>query len=384
MQTLSYIIWNANPKIFPNGLFGWQLPIVWYGLLFAFGFLLSQQILFYIHKKEGKPEKDVETLTIYMVVATIIGARLGHVLFYETSTLWENPLDVINFWDGGFRGLASHGGAIGIFIALWTYANYEIKIKVLRLKVSIKKQKRKNQSFLQVLDRIAIVTALTGCLIRFGNFTNSEIIGKPIEGNSGVVFARSFTDHLKPSNRAIESITYASREADNDENGNVPININVQFKRGTQEAVVRSTIENTAKGTFNQSYIQRHFAQDTGKPLDYTLSESDGKTIATISTFAISRHPAQLYESISCLVIFLILMFVWSRKKLETPKGLLFGLFLTLIFGLRFLYEYIKENQVAFEDDLPLNMGQILSIPLVIVGLIIIFRVRKQATPSSE
>ena len=166
MNMISYIIWNGSPEIFSIGSFALR----WYGLLFALGFLISQQLLYYIHRKEGKPEKDVETLTIYMVVATIIGARLGHVIFYQPDMIWTDPLGVFlpfqfspSFKFTGLQGLASHGGALGIFFALWLYS----------------RKKKPGQSYLQILDRIAILVALTGCLIRFGNFFNSEIIGKP-------------------------------------------------------------------------------------------------------------------------------------------------------------------------------------------------------------
>src|SRR5688572_13361482 len=124
MANLMYIIWNGSPEIFSIGSFSLR----WYGLLFALGFLISQQILYYIYKQEGKPEKDVETLTIYMVVATIIGARLGHVIFYQPELIWEEPWSIflpIEFNPlrfTGLRGLASHGATIGILTALWLYA----------------------------------------------------------------------------------------------------------------------------------------------------------------------------------------------------------------------------------------------------------------------
>src|SRR6187402_3608908 len=124
MAILDFIIWNGSPEIFAFKSFALR----WYGLLFAMGFLISQQILYYIYNKEGKPEKDVETLTIYMVVATIVGARLGHVIFYQPEIIWEDPLGIFlpfefsPFKFTGLQGLASHGAAIGIFLALWLYS----------------------------------------------------------------------------------------------------------------------------------------------------------------------------------------------------------------------------------------------------------------------
>jgi prolipoprotein diacylglyceryl transferase len=178
-MNFSFIIWNASPEIFSYG----QLALRWYGLLFALGFLVSQQILYYMHKKEGKPEKEVDTLTIVMVIATILGARLGHVIFYQPEILWENPLGVLlpfefspKFRFTGLQGLASHGGAIGILLALWWYA------------------RKKKLSYLHVLDRIVILVALTGAFIRLGNYFNSEIIGKPTNSPIGVVLANNFME----------------------------------------------------------------------------------------------------------------------------------------------------------------------------------------------
>src|SRR5882672_4463503 len=121
----NYIIWNGSPEIFT---IGW-ITLRWYGLLFALGFLISQQILYYMHKQEGKPERDVETLTIYMVVSTIIGARLGHIIFYEPDMIWEDPMSIFlpfrfspEFQFTGLQGLASHGAAVGILFGLWLYS----------------------------------------------------------------------------------------------------------------------------------------------------------------------------------------------------------------------------------------------------------------------
>src|SRR6186713_372055 len=174
MSMLTYIIWNGSPEIFSYGSFSLR----WYGLFFALGFLISQQFMYYFYKKEGKPEKDVDTLTIYMVIATIIGARLGHVIFYQPEIIFKNPISIflpfeVNpFRFTGLQGLASHGGAIGILFALWLYA----------------RKNKPGQSYLQVVDRIVVVVALTGALIRFGNYFNAEIIGKPTDKPWGVVF----------------------------------------------------------------------------------------------------------------------------------------------------------------------------------------------------
>ena len=192
MTLLSFIIWSANPEIFPN--ISW-IPVRWYGLLFAIAFIIGQQIYFYFYKQEGKPEKDVETLTIYIVIGTILGARLGHVLFYEPDRFLANPLEILKIWKGG---LASHGAAAGIILCVLVYSNYLIRIGLSEFK--IKRKKREGQGFLYIMDRIVIVVALGGAFIRFGNFMNSEIIGKPTTSDNGVVFARDVIDRLKYEN----------------------------------------------------------------------------------------------------------------------------------------------------------------------------------------
>jgi prolipoprotein diacylglyceryl transferase len=262
LSFLQYIIWDVSPEILDTEYFS----IRWYGLLFALGFLIGQQILIHIFRKEGKPESDVETLTVYMVLATIIGARLGHCLFYEPEYYLSNPLEILKIWKGG---LASHGATIGILFALWLYA-----------------RKKKDQSYLWVVDRIVITVALAGCCIRLGNLMNSEIIGLP-----------------------------------------------------------------------------------TDVPWAFVFTAVDQQP----------RHPAQLYEAISCLILFFFLFWYWKLKKEKTPEGSLLGIFLIYIFGLRFFYEFLKEDQVAFEKDLVLNMGQWLSIPAVIAGIIVLLIANRNA-----
>jgi phosphatidylglycerol:prolipoprotein diacylglycerol transferase len=265
---ISYIIWDVNPEIFtiPEIAGFGPFPVRWYGLLFAAGFLIGQQIMMHIFKKEGKPQEDIDALTLYMVISTVLGARIGHFLFYQPEVLFKNPLDVIM---PPYAGLASHGAIIGIITGLLLYS---------------RSRASSGQTFLWVADRIVIVVALTGCFIRFGNLMNHEIVGKLTDVPWGFIF-----------------------------------------------------MQNT------------EFSQNP-------------------------RHPAQLYESISCLVLFFILYALWNKYKTKTPRGLLVGVFFVWVFTLRFLYEFLKENQEAFEADYALNMGQILSIPAVILGLFFIIK----------
>lgn len=371
MTYLSYIIWNGSPEILSLGSFSLR----WYGLLFALGFLISQQILYYIFKQEGKPEKDVDTLTIYMIVATILGARLGHVIFYQPELFLENPLSIIlpfefspSFRFTGLQGLASHGAAIGILTALWLYG----------------RKGKPGQNYFQILDRIVILVALTGALIRLGNYFNSEIIGKPTESNYGVVFASNVTD-LIVSDGYVEEVEYVAIDTVTAKSSYKPVKMLLTFRK--DGSYTEEQLNNYLGGrvqsmlSFNTG-IAEHVYQEG--PLRYRLGKEGDHFEAVVYTNLIPRHPSQLYESISCVFLFAFLFWLWNRKKNDLAQGTLFGIFLIVCFGLRFVYEFLKENQVAFEDELPLNMGQILSIPLVIAGVIILVRaVSKSKTKSA-
>lgn len=371
MSLFSYVIWNASPEIFS---FGW-FSLRWYGLLFAAGFLLSQQVLYYIFRKEGKPESDVDSLTIYMVVATILGARLGHVIFYQPELFTQDPLSIIlpfefsPFRFTGLQGLASHGGAFGILFALWLYS----------------RKKKPGQNYLQVLDRIVIVVAITGALIRLGNFFNSEIIGLPSNNPLSVVFVNRVTESIE--GKKDSPVQYVKVERNNElpegAHGRVPIYIYVVFKPGVEQSKAKTYMETDVQYFVN---YYDEYIDNQGSVLKYKADmDGEGNYIARVSTFGIARHPAQLYESISCVVLFLILFLIWNRKKENTPTGLIFGVFMIMLWGLRFVYEFLKEDQVAFEEGMKLNMGQILSIPLFIAGvLILIWALRNKATETNS
>jgi phosphatidylglycerol:prolipoprotein diacylglycerol transferase len=264
MSILNYITWNVSDVIFQ-----FDLPVLgtvalrWYGLLFASGFVLGQIILTRMYRAEKVDERWVDVITLYMIVGTVVGARLGHCLFYEPEIYLKDPIRILKVWEGG---LASHGATIGILLALYLYS------------------RKFRFDYLWVLDRIVIVVALGGALIRLGNLMNSEIVGKATDVPWAFIFMRN-----------------------------------------------------------------HEFAQ-------------------------VPRHPAQLYESISSFIIFLSLLFLWRQRKQFTPRGRIFGLFVVVLFSLRFLYEFLKEPQVGFEESMALNMGQILSIPLILAGLYILIR----------
>ena len=254
---LQFIQWNISPTIFSIG----PVSVRWYGLLFAMSFVVGYFIMLRIFRKENIPEPLLDQLSMYMLIATVVGARLGHVLFYEPASYLAHPLDILKIWEGG---LASHGAAIGIIAALYLFS------------------RKTRQPFLWVIDRIVIVVALSGLFIRTGNLFNSEIYGNVTTLPWGFIFERA------------------------------------------------------------------------------------GETLP--------RHPTQIYEGLCYLGIFFFLLWYYFRKDGKPRPGFLFGFFLVTLFTARVIIEFLKEPQMNFENSMPLNMGQLLSIPFIIAGIVILAR----------
>jgi phosphatidylglycerol---prolipoprotein diacylglyceryl transferase len=361
---LNYIVWSPNPAVFS----GFE-RLRWYSLLFALGFIISQQIMFYIYRKEGEDEKLVDKLTIYMVLSTIIGARLGHVLFYEPEKYLSNPIDILKVWEGG---LASHGAAIAILFALYLYA-----------------KKVPSQSYLWVVDRIVIVVAMTGALIRVGNLMNSEIGGKPTESDSGFVYARDAEEILETLRIPVvpvDAYKPKDRTAELTGNGIVPVNFDIKVEKGGfSEADLKTAIETDVKYVLTRfRSSQKYLAENPETPLKYNLKDQGDHYLVSVYTFGVARYPTQIYEAVSYLIIFLVLFWMWQKYKSRIPDGLFLGLFLISVFGMRFIWEFLKENQVEFEDDLTLNMGQALSVPLVAIGIILVILALKKGFKPGE
>ncbi|EON76059.1 Prolipoprotein diacylglyceryl transferase [Lunatimonas lonarensis] len=361
-SVLSYVVWSPHPAVFS----GFE-RLRWYSLLFALGFIISQQIMIYIYRKEGHDEKLVDRLTIYMVLATIFGARLGHVLFYEPEKYLSNPIDILKVWEGG---LASHGAAIGILFALWLYA-----------------RKTPGQSYLWVVDRIVIVVAMTGAMIRVGNLMNSEIGGKATGNDSGFVFARDAEEILETLRLPLLDVSaYKPQDRSDELNGSgiVPVNFDLKVSKGgfdeqeLGEAIARDV--KYALTRFKSS--QKYLAEDVGSPLDYSIADRGDHFLVTVRTFGVTKYPTQIYESLSYFVIFLALYLGWRKYTHKIPEGLYLGVFLVTVFGMRFLWEFMKEVQVDFEEDLTFNMGQALSIPLVLAGIALILYAWKKGSPA--
>ena len=306
-------------------------------------------------KRDYTPE-EVERLTLYMVVATIVGARVGHCLFYDPIYYLSNPLKILYIWEGG---LASHGAAISIILGMVIYS------------------RKVNETFFWVMDRIVIVVCLAGAFIRTGNFMNSEILGLPTESGSGVVFAKSVNDILMfRFDGRVDEISFHKRSGEMTENG-VPITIRLKYGDGVG---VDELSENNYYKSNVKSYlmgyegIRNHIYEESDKELDYRLFKNGNTYYAEIYTIGIPRHPAQMYEALYCLLLFVSLLSLWYFKRESLKDGFIFSIFMIVLWSLRIIDELFKENQVDWEADIPLNMGQWLSIPMIILGIIIFIK----------
>lgn len=251
-----YITWDVDPAIF--SIFGREVR--YYGLLWATAFLIGLYIFDKIIKREKMDIKVLDSAFWYTTIATVVGARIGHCLFYDPGYYLANPIEILYVWHGGF---ASHGAALGILVGLWLFS-------------------RKNKlPYMWSLDRIGIVVATGGAAIRIGNLFNSEIYGTVTDLPWGFIFVRV------------------------------------------------------------------------------------GETMP--------MHPTQIYEAIAYLITFGVLWFMYLRKDMARRKpGVMFGSFLIMLFGSRFFIEYVKNPQVEFEQSMALYMGQWLSLPFIIAGLVIL------------
>jgi len=352
MNLTAFILWEMRPEIWP----GSALPLRWYGLFFAAAFAAGQIIISRIFRRDGKPQKDVDALTYYMIAGTVLGARLGHCLFYQPEYYLLNPFEILKVWEGG---LASHGATVGIIVAMWLYS-----------------RKRKDQSWLWILDRIVIVVALGGSLIRLGNLMNSEIIGKPADLPWAMVFLQPFETILRDQDpNLIQSFSIRKEGTDVVAEGRTykKLMLTLDFAKngpGKEEATA-----------FVKNYLPVMIRSANGDEENLRVipdaepdfSAGENGLSCSVALLGLPRHPAMVYESISTFCLFLALFLLWQKNP-SLPEGRIFGLFVVLLFTLRFFYEFLKENQVEFEDSLSLNMGQFLSIPMILAGIWILSR----------
>ena len=258
---MEYLVihWNIDPAIFRLG--GFELR--WYSLLFVSGFILGWYIMRSLFVREKLNPELVDPMLYMLLICTIVGARLGHCLFYQPDYFlgsWTGFWEIFMPWKGG---LASHGGTIAILLGIWWYSN--------------KYGKKNGFDYLWVVDHLVIAVSFAACLIRLGNLFNSEIYGGPTNLPWGFVFERN------------------------------------------------------------------------------------GETVPC--------HPTQLYEAGAYLLLGIVLMWLYWKKLDKIYRGTFTGIFFIGCFGSRFLIEFIKNDQVDFEANMALNMGQLLSIPFILLGI---------------
>lgn len=367
-----YIIWNAKPQLLDLGTF----EIRYYSLLFALAFIIGYSIGLKMFKKEGYSQQLLDKLFIYVVLSTIIGARLGHCLFYEFDYYKNHILEIFLPWRGkigedfrftGYQGLASHGAAIGVLIGIYLF------------------YKKTKISYLWTLDKLAIVFALGGSFVRLGNLMNSEIYGRPTNSNKGFVFVHDFTKSLQHYNeKLVKTIDYQKvNDSYNQNIKAVPIFIDITLSNrinDTSEAKIFA--ENYFKSLLYRFSNNHQGDLNVFHPdLDHFSYKIDRhKNLYHIKAYiyGVPRFPTQIYEALSYLLIFIILLWLYYKKDFHYKNGFFTGMFFLLIFSARFIIEFFKENQELFEYSLPINMGQILSIPFIIAGLIIVFLTTKE------
>lgn len=295
------MIWNPS-----EGIHIGSLNLRFYSLMFVIAFGLGWYIMKKIFINEKEPLDKLDTLFVWTVLATLFGARLGHVFFYDWEYFRNHPLEILlpfkfepEFQFTGFAGLASHGAAISIIIVMYFYSKKVV-----------------NKPLLWVLDRVVIPVACGAIFVRLGNFFNSEIVGKITSNETfGIKFVR---DYFSP-----------------------------------QDAMNQTQIANP--------------------DLAYDAIVNNPKFANLLAQVPL-KHPAQLYEAFAYIFVFFILLFLYWKTDTPRKHGLIFGIFLILLWTIRFVVEYVKESQGGFENSLGLfSTGQWLSVPFILVGLYYLF-----------
>ncbi len=339
-----YWLWDPDPVAFAITDFG----VSWYGLLWALGFLFAQRLVILMYRKEGKPGRDLDALLVYLIVGTVVGARIGHCLFYDPLYYVHNPLSVFKVWEGG---LASHGAAAGLLTALYVFS-----------------RRKKDQPFLWLVDRVAVAAALVGGLVRIGNFINSEVIGTPTRCSFGVVFVAPIHEAVLSSDPSIAGVEI--RRIDTlveSPPGIVPLSITVSTRPSNPSGEWRLGVLQRVRAALLAHPSARLHIQPEGLSAP-SLPGQNNATGMTLFVAGIARHPVQLYEGAVGLVLALVLFLLWRKHQSQLLHGSLFGWYLVAIFASRFVLEYLKESVTPIEAGWPFSIGQLLSIPFVLSG----------------
>ena len=310
MTTALHIIWNPSEGI-DLGFF----MIRYYSLMFVIAFGLGWYIMKHIFIRENEPIEKLDSLFFYTFIATLLGARVGHVIFYQSELFREDPLSILlpirtqpSFEFTGFAGLASHGAAIAIIISTYWFT-----------------KKVMHRPLLWLLDRIVIPVASGAVFVRIGNLMNSEIVGISTTHPFGMKFIQ---DHFNPY----------------------------------------QAVQNTGINDYKKAY-------------DAIATDPE---FASLLADIPAKHPAQLYESIAYIGVFAILFFLYWKTNARLKQGFLFGLFLTLLWSIRFMVEFVKESQGGIEEILGVfSTGQWLSIPFIALGIYFVYSAKEKAVPTA-
>ena len=304
---------------------------------------------------------------MFAVLGTLLGARLGHVVFYQHEILTNNLWEIFKFWK---QGLSSHGSAFGILLSMFFLVH---KVQIRKGRIRFINRFSPENSYLKIMDRFVIGIAIGAVFIRVGNLVNSEIIGKPTQSNYGIVLLNPFTDKLMHTLPFVEHVAYAYSGSDFAP-GYPNLDISVTFKnRPYYEKRIEAGIQrHLIKMLPSDPGDYESIFNPKGRDLKFNINRNKGAKTLVFSAVGVSRHPSQLYEAATLFLIFLILFGIWKFKGTQIKEGSILGWFLVLLFSLRFAQEYLKENQVMMERSMPLNFGQLLSLPFIIFGLILV------------
>jgi len=353
MQSLLAITWDMGRGI-DLGFF----TIRYYSLLFALGFVLGYFLMKKMFEKAGVAQEKLDSLLTYTVIATVVGARLGHVFFYQWDYYSQHPGEILKVWEGG---LASHGAAIAIIIAIIIFSR-----KVLK------------KSPLWMLDRLVITIALAAALIRIGNFANSEIYGDIANSNLETVYTNPVRERILVNfGEIFESVDFT--ELDKNEITDSIIYPVYDMQLQVLPGVSKQKAEN-AIGAL-KPYLNDRLDREDKNILISNASirwDEQKKNSVHVEALGVPRHPTQLYEAFAYFLIFLILYRLYIMEGVIARNGFIFGAFLILLFGFRFFIEYYKEVQVSSEHGQGLLIGQWLSIPLVAIGLYFVVTAKKE------
>ena len=361
-------VWHPDPFLFENDFFSLR----WYSSLFVLGFIVGRYIVVRSYRLENGYDLTVDMQMLYMVAGTLIGSRMGHVIFYEPEILKTNFFKLFYFWESG---LASHGAAIGILLGMAIYS-YQIKISGFSIKFI--DRRRRNYNYYQVMDRMVIAIALGCAFIRIGNFFNSEIIGKPTESNYGVVFTQPIEKKIKSQLPFVRNVNFTT-SGKNYELGKPILQTSIVFENNLyMEDRIRKSVEKRLKYILpNKISSYTNVINPYQGSLNYSFHRTEDQFELRFKSVGVNRHPAQIYEASNYFILGVLLFLIWNKHRSRLRPGSLLGLFFLIAFSSRFIIEGFKENQVNFESYLYLNMGQLLSVPMFLLGFYFFFSSKK-------